>query len=160
MLFVQERSFEVNQGCSLLALDILAREKGYELVCATNWNKIFVRNEYLNLFGIADNSLDARYQPKTNGRIFHGYDGTIHVVGMPYLLWHDVEVSSTISKFSRKACGSSLTPSARRVQHLKLVSVSAHSRKLFFPDSRSGPLGTGAVFRSWNGRRVLAPSAG
>lgn len=91
--FVQDRSFEVNQGCSLLALARLAAEKGYELVCATEWNAIFVRKEYFPLFHIADNSLNAMYQPQMNGRIFHGYDGTIHVVGMPALMWHGVTLS-------------------------------------------------------------------
>ena len=92
--FLQDRSFDVNQGCSLCALDHLAYEKGYKLVCATDFNAIFVRTEYFPVFGIQDNSLDALYQPKMNGRIFHGYDGTIHVVGMPGLMWHGVALSS------------------------------------------------------------------
>lgn len=94
VLFVQDRSFEVNQGCSLLALTLLAREKGYELVCATEWNAIFVRIEYFGLFDIEDNSPDAMYQPRMNGRIFHGYDGTIYVTGMPRLMWHEVTLSN------------------------------------------------------------------
>jgi hypothetical protein len=91
--FVQDRSFAVNQGCSLLSLTLLARGRGYQLVCATRWNAIFVRSEYFGLFNIRDNSLDAMYQPQMNGRIFHGYDGTIHVVGMPRLMWHEVILS-------------------------------------------------------------------
>lgn len=82
VIFVQDRSFEINEGCSLLALVGLAREKGYELVCVTQWNAIFVRIEYFDLFNIDDNSPDAMYQPLRNGRIFCGYDGTIHVVGL------------------------------------------------------------------------------
>lgn len=93
VLFVQDRSFEINQGCSLRALIELARVKGYELVCATDWNAIFVRGEYFRRFDIADNSIDAMYQPRMNGRIFHGYDGTVHVAGMPMLLWHGVQLS-------------------------------------------------------------------
>lgn len=93
VFFVQDRSFEVNQGCSLLSLTLLAREKGYELVCATEWNAIFVRVEFFGLFNIEDNSPDAMYQPQMNGRIFHGYDGTIHVTGMPRLMWHGVTLS-------------------------------------------------------------------
>ena len=92
VLFVQDRSFEVNQGCSLLALTELAQEKGYQLVCATETNAFFVSNELFAQFGIADNSPDAMYRPTMNGRIFHGYDGAIHVVGMPRLLWHNVEL--------------------------------------------------------------------
>jgi hypothetical protein len=94
VIFVQDRSFDVNQGCSLLALTVLAREKGYELVCATPLNAIFVRIEYFALFNIEDNSIDAMYQPGMNGRIFHGYDGTIHMVGMPRLGWHEVHLTS------------------------------------------------------------------
>lgn len=93
VFFVQDRSFDVNQGCSLLALTNLAREKGYELVCATECNAIFVRIEFFGLFNIEDNSLDAMYQPQMNGRIFHGYDGTVHVTGMPRLMWHGVTLS-------------------------------------------------------------------
>jgi len=93
VLFVQDRSFEINQGCSLRALIELARIKGYQLVCATDWNAIFVRDEYFRRFGIPDNSIDAMYQPRMNGRIFHGYDGTVHVAGMPVLFWHGVQLS-------------------------------------------------------------------
>jgi hypothetical protein len=94
VVFVQDRSFQVNQGCSLLALMLLGRDKGYELVCATQWNAIFVRLEYFARFNIEDNSIDAMYQPVMNGRIFHGYDGTVHVVGMPRLMWHDKQLTS------------------------------------------------------------------
>ena len=94
VVFVQDRSFQVNQGCSLLALMLLGRDKGYELVCATQWNAIFVRLEYFARFNIDDNSIDAMYQPLMNGRIFHGYDGTVHVVGMPRLMWHDKQLTS------------------------------------------------------------------
>lgn len=93
VLFVQERSTSVNQGCSLLALTELAKRKGYELVCATDWNALFVRLELFPLFGIEDNSVDAMYRPRMDGRIFHGYDGTIHVVGMPALMWHGVQLA-------------------------------------------------------------------
>jgi hypothetical protein len=93
VLFVQERSFEVNQGCSLQALVRLAGDKGYQLVCATDWNAIFVRLELFSLFGIEDNSVDAMYRPRMDGRIFHGYDGTVHVAGMPRLFWHAIELS-------------------------------------------------------------------
>jgi len=95
VLFVQDASFEVNQGCSLAALVELGKEKGYELVCATRYNAIFVRREYFPLFNIRDNSPDALYRPEMDGRIFHGFDGTIHVVGMPGLMWHGVPVGET-----------------------------------------------------------------
>jgi len=93
VLFVQERSASVHQGCSLLALTELAKTKGYELVCATDWNALFVRADLFPLFNIADNRVEAMYLPRMDGRIFHGYDGTIHVVGMPGLMWHGVRLS-------------------------------------------------------------------
>lgn len=94
VVFVQDRSFEVNQGCSLLALTLLGKERGYQLVCVNQWNALFVRSEYFPLFNIQDNSPDAMYQPLMDGRIFHGYDGTVHVTGMPRLLWHGKSVTS------------------------------------------------------------------
>jgi hypothetical protein len=93
VVFVQERSVSVNQGCSILALTELAKKKGYELVCATDWNAMFVRLELFPLFKIDDNSVHAMYRPTMDGRIFHGYDGTIHVVGMPALMWLDVRLT-------------------------------------------------------------------
>jgi hypothetical protein len=93
VLFVQDRDLSVNQGCSLLALVTLGKEKGYELVCATNCNALFVKAELFPLFKIADNSIWALYDPACDGRIFHGYDGTIHVVGMPQLMWHGIPLS-------------------------------------------------------------------
>lgn len=94
VVFVQDRSFEVNQGCSLYALVELGQAKGYELVCATDWNAFFVRRELFPAFGIRDNSVEAMYLPQTDGRIFHGYDGTIYTVGMPQLMWHPVSISA------------------------------------------------------------------
>jgi len=95
VVFVQKKSFEVNQGCSLLALVMLAEKKDYKLVCANEFNAFFVRNEYYQRFNIPDNSPDALYVPPMNGRIFHGYDGTIHVVGMPHLIWHGIKLTDS-----------------------------------------------------------------
>ncbi len=94
VLFIQDRSFEVNQGCSLLALVILAREKGYQLVATTTTNAIFVVDEKFPLLGIKDNFIDRLHTPALNGRIFQGYDGTIHVVGMPILFETGAPLSS------------------------------------------------------------------
>jgi len=88
VFFVQERSFEVNHGCSILALVTLGREKGYELAVATNWNAFFVRADKFPPLGLEDNSISTLYAPIQDGRIFQGYDGTIHVVGMDHLVWH------------------------------------------------------------------------
>jgi hypothetical protein len=92
--FIQDRSFEVNQGSSLLAFERLGFDKGYRLVSVTDWNAIFVKDEYFSLFDINDNSLDAMYVPLMDGRIFHGFDGTIYTCGMPSLIWHQVQINN------------------------------------------------------------------
>lgn len=94
VVFVQDKSFEVNQGCSLLALIRLGRQKGYELAVCTEGNAIFVRRDKFPLLGVTDNDIWALYRPDQDGRIFHGFDGTFHVVGVDRLLWHEKFVSS------------------------------------------------------------------
>ena len=92
--FVQRYSLDVNQGASLLAINELAIRKGYELVCCTSANAFFVDKRYFNRFNIKDNSIDKLYVPKCNGRIFHGFDGTVFVVGMDRIIWKGVKVTS------------------------------------------------------------------
>ena len=95
VIFVQERAHNVIQGCSLLALILLGREKGYELICCTRWNAFFVKKEKYPLFGISDNLIFKMYSPIQDGRIFQGYDSYIHVAGFDRLLWKGhVTVSS------------------------------------------------------------------
>lgn len=87
VVFVQGKSFDIHQGCSLMALIQLAKEKGYELVCSTGVNAFFVERDLFEAFGIEGNAIDSIHQPICDGRIFHGYDSHIYVVGMPQLLW-------------------------------------------------------------------------
>ncbi len=87
ILFIQERNKDVQQGCSLRALVMLGKEKGYELICTTNYNGIFVVKEEFEKFDIADNSIDAMHVPLMDGHIFHCYDSSVHCVGMPRLIW-------------------------------------------------------------------------
>jgi len=93
VLFIQDRDFSVNQGCSLRALIELGNAKGYELTAATAFNAIFVIAEEFPKFQIADNSIDSMYSPALDGRIFHGYDGMIYSIGMDRLLWHGKAVA-------------------------------------------------------------------
>ncbi len=89
--FVQERDFNVNQGCSLLALIDLGKRKGYELVATTVANAFFVRKDSFTAFGIADNDIDAMYffgQLQT--RLFQGFDGELIVAGYQKLHWPNV----------------------------------------------------------------------
>ena len=94
IIFVQAKNNNINQGCSLLSLIHLGKEKGYELICCTTWNAFFVASELYDEFGIEDNSIECMYQPYLDGRIFHGYDSYIHIVGMEALLWSGIQVSS------------------------------------------------------------------
>jgi hypothetical protein len=95
VLFVQDKSFSVNHGCSLLALVMLGKQKGYELAACTGWNAFFVKKEKLSVLGIANNFISRMYAPLQDGRIFQGYDGSIHVVGMNNLMWKGgIQVSS------------------------------------------------------------------
>jgi Methyltransferase FkbM domain len=84
--FVQPRNWRVGQGSSPLSLAILGRSKGYELVCLTKCNAIFVQKPLFPAFGIKDNS-PLRLRPKTDFEyhIFQLYDGTF-VVGGPKLM--------------------------------------------------------------------------
>lgn len=94
IIFVQAKDNRVNQGCSLMALVLLGKEKGYELICCTPWNAFFVRKELYPEFGMPDNSINSLHKPIVDGRIFYGYDSYIHIAGMPTLLWSGVRVSS------------------------------------------------------------------
>lgn len=87
VVFVQEKSFSVNQGCSLLALVNLGRTKGYELAVCTEWNAFFVKKDSLKTLGVESNFIFEMYRPLQDGRIFQGFDGSIHVVGMDRLIW-------------------------------------------------------------------------
>jgi hypothetical protein len=91
--FCQKPDMGTNQGCSLLALDRLARSKGYELVCVLPFNAVFVDKVYFPGFEIADN------RPQTMRKdhsavtwMFSGYDGTIHLAGAKVLPWHGLSI--------------------------------------------------------------------
>lgn len=92
--FVQAKDMKINQGSSLLALVELGKKKGYELICVTSCNAIFILDKYYQIFGLQSNSISALYSPACDGRIFHGYDSYVHVIGMPGLIWSGVAVSS------------------------------------------------------------------
>jgi hypothetical protein len=94
VVFVQTKDMTVNQGASLLALIILGREKGYELVCVTACNAIFVLNEFFPIFRLGSNHITSMYTPFCDGRIFHGYDSYIFITGMPRLMWSQTTVTS------------------------------------------------------------------
>lgn len=87
VIFIQDKSFEINHGCSLLALVILGKKKGYELAVCTEWNAFFVKEGKAAALGVENTSHLALYTPQLDGRIFQGMDHSIHVVGMDCLFW-------------------------------------------------------------------------
>ena len=94
IIFVQAKNNQINQGCSLMALILLGKQKGYELACCTPANAIFATEELYPEFKISDNSIHSMYQPTLDGRIFHGFDSYVHITGMPKLLWSGIKVTS------------------------------------------------------------------
>jgi hypothetical protein len=94
VIFVQEKNSSVNQGCSLLALILLGKEKGYELICCTFCNAIFVTSDLYSEFNIPNNFIHNMYRSPYDGRIFHGYDSYVYVVGMDRFCWVNIPLSS------------------------------------------------------------------
>lgn len=91
--FVQEANYSVNQGCSLLALQKLAKQKGYELLVVTDFNAFFIDVEYYPLFQIPDNSLDViNNNKKYTTHVFQLLDGTMVWEGNLKLQWHGIEM--------------------------------------------------------------------
>lgn len=87
--FVQPADMSVNQGASILSMSLLAKEKGYELVAATDYNCFFVPKEHFHLFGIDDNSVQAiRPNEDLVTYIFNGFDGTVFIRGYGKVEWH------------------------------------------------------------------------
>jgi hypothetical protein len=89
--FVQPADMGVNQGTSIRSMCQLGKEKGYELVAATDYNCFFVRSEDFAKFGIEDNSVEAlRPNEDLVTYIFNGFDGTVFVRGYGKIGWHGV----------------------------------------------------------------------
>lgn len=93
VVFVQPAVPGVNQGCSVAALEQLAQQMRYKLVCVLPWNAFFVDEKYFDRFEIADNSVHAlRKDLSAITWLFSGYDGSVHLAGMKKLPWHDCAI--------------------------------------------------------------------
>ena len=86
--FVQEPRLGVAHGSSAAALIELARAKGYELICATTCNLIFVESRYFALFNIPDNSLAVMRDDSEIPHLFFGFDGHVFLHGDTSLTWN------------------------------------------------------------------------
>ena len=112
--FVQVKDFSVVHGSSLRGMIALSKRKGYELVCVTGVNAIFVKKQYYSLFGIADNSIDEMYKDRQHQtQMYQLYDGTLVYVGKKQLVWHNVEFNErkmqVLPKFLRGGYGNTKT---------------------------------------------------
>lgn len=94
--FVQVPSPNVSQGCGLMPLVTLGKQKGYELVCVTLCNAIFVRAEYFSRFGITDNRPETlRTDLSAVTWIFSGFDGRVILHGSQKLPWHNLDIRAS-----------------------------------------------------------------
>lgn len=91
--YVQPAEFSTQIGCSLKALERLGKDKGYELICVTPWNGLFVDSQYYSLYNISDNSIETlRTNTEKVTHMFSGYDGRIRMKGYRKLPWHGVPI--------------------------------------------------------------------
>jgi hypothetical protein len=89
--FVQAADMSLNHGSSIASIVELGRKKGYELVCITDRNCIFVKDQYFVRFGIEDNAPRAlRPNESLVTWIFCGQDGTVFLRGHCVLPWHGI----------------------------------------------------------------------
>ena len=89
--FVQDPDPGLAQGCSLLALVELGRQKGYELACVLPVNAIFVREDLFPLLEIDDNSPhELRVFNDAVTWVFQTYDGEVRLTGYRKFLWHQL----------------------------------------------------------------------
>lgn len=91
--FVQKAGPTIMHGASPKAIVELGREKGYALVCVTDFNLIFVKDEFFDLFEIQDNSLSTlRKSDEFVTYLFSGYDGRVFLEGSKRMPWHGIDI--------------------------------------------------------------------
>jgi hypothetical protein len=99
------------QGSSLLALVELGTRLGYQLICTTTFNALFVRKDLMNLLPqplttvpgtgtggegeghVVDYSLTALHDSTMITDIFQTYDGELKLCGPKKLIWHKVAIN-------------------------------------------------------------------
>lgn len=92
-IFVQDKNPKLFQGASLLAFVQLAKDKGYELVCTTETNAIFVTKELFGFLCIMDNHpATLRAETSMVTYLFTGFDGTVFMRGGCYNPWHNFKI--------------------------------------------------------------------
>ncbi len=107
--YVQAADPSKNHGTSLLAMNKLAKRKGYELICVNAENAFFVDKKYFPLFGIKDNSIASLKYYREPLQVFQLFDGTLVFQGEPHhsLVWYSLPVDfnklQVLPKFIRSA---------------------------------------------------------
>lgn len=106
--FVQRPEPMRKQGTSLLSMTLMAKDKGYELICVNAENAFFVEQKYFSLFGIKDNSIAALKYYREPLQVFQLFDGTLVFHGEPHsLYWYALPVDfnklQILPKFVRDA---------------------------------------------------------
>jgi hypothetical protein len=90
--FIQPRNMSVNQGNAPLSLIKLGKQKGYEPVCITSLNVIFVRTELFPSCNITNNDLRRLRPDHPRFHLFQLYDGTFVVTGCQDVLWQGIPI--------------------------------------------------------------------
>lgn len=95
--YVQANDVRIQQGSSLLALVELGKDMGYEVVCTTTFNAIFVRQDlFRKLLPVEKIIQDINFLhlPYMATEVFQTYDGELKFVGTKKLLWHKKSLNS------------------------------------------------------------------
>lgn len=88
LAFIQARDMNVAHGSSLLAMVLLGKAKGYELIATTSHNAFFARRDLFPLFNIPDNDIHLMHSPDAYETwVFQLYDGTLLLAGCQSMLW-------------------------------------------------------------------------
>ncbi len=90
--FIQPRDMGIQQGSAPLSLIKLGKAKGYELVCMTELNAIFVTASLFASFHISNNDITRLRPQQPEFRLFQLYDGTFVVTGITHVQWHGLPI--------------------------------------------------------------------
>jgi len=85
-------------GASLLAVYNLGKQKGYQLVCISGDNAIFVEEKNFALFNIDNNhpsELWKEFESKSITQLYQKYDGTLVITGNDRLNWHGIKIKQS-----------------------------------------------------------------
>jgi methyltransferase FkbM-like protein len=93
--FVQKADFKINVGSSAKSLILLAQEKGYDLVHATQGNLFFVRGDLTERVVGDERPQIEEIIDDTDKRtfIFVGMDGSLHTSQTVWMPWHKLAVT-------------------------------------------------------------------